>query len=95
MYRAVQRVQAGTRDYAGAGFYFARREPYSAEFYLGDALRNHAPEEVAESVARSGDDFLLVSRRYRARMGMPPQRDVVFSNAQWTVFAPSPREGRQ
>ena len=92
MYREVRRIQAeAPLEYAGTGFYFARRTPYSAEFYLGDALRNHAPEDVAESVERSGDDFLLVSRRYRVRMEAQPGRDTVFSNAQWTVFAPSQR----
>jgi len=88
MYREIQNVQRATPEYADAKFYFANRAPYSAEFYLRDALRSHPLESVADSVANSGDDFLLVSKRYMERIKNPPPRKVVYENPKWIVFAP-------
>ncbi len=88
MYNDVLKIQRETPEYADAGFYFARREPYSAEFYLGERFRNHEPELVSVSVAKSTNDFLLVSKRYLKDIKNVTPRKVVFKNPEWTVYAP-------
>ena len=96
VYREALRIQRGAPEFADAKFYFSGSAPYSAEFYFGGALRSHAPELDAESVARSGGDFLLASKRSMKHiLAAPttatqtkPPRKAVFECREWTVFAP-------
>jgi hypothetical protein len=89
MYREVQRLQRETPAYADAKFYFARNAPYSAEFYLRDAVRVHPRETMEESLANSGRDFLLMRARDVVKLETSPARGVLLEKSKWTVFAPS------
>ncbi|MCL1909909.1 MAG: glycosyltransferase family 39 protein [Kiritimatiellaeota bacterium] len=92
MYDEVRRIRSESPEYADAGFYFARNAPFSAEFYLGDVLRVHEEEMPDESVANSGDDFLLLSKMNLQYMSGMPQREVVYENRKWLVFAPQTKQ---
>ena len=86
MYREVQQIQRETPEYANAKFYFANRAPYSAEFYLRDALKSHALESLPMSVANSSGDFLLAPRQFMP--WMKTSRKVLLDHPKWVVLAP-------
>ena len=71
--------------------YFVRRTPYSAEFYLGKNVRNHAPESVQTSFENSRDCILLFSDYY-ADNAFPllekNPRKLILKYKVWYAFAP-------
>jgi len=79
---------------AGKDFYFGGREaPYSAEFYLGDRVRQHTPESVEESVRKSADALFLIRRdRIPRKEGVPREevipRKLMMKKGHWLVYGP-------
>ena len=73
-------------------FYFARNTPYSAEFYLGDLIRNHPKEDRRESFLNSASCVLFITRndfrKLRQSPGTLPGRKKLFTCGVWEVFAP-------
>jgi hypothetical protein len=131
MYRELQRIQRETPAYADAKFEFINNDPYSSEFYLGDAARHYPPPEVPSDPAiikqkldhareamardaekfhalnrsiqtkhargvleRSAGDFVILEKKQMELFDEPPQRDAVFSNRYWVVFAPVASEAQ-
>ena len=71
--------------------YFVRRTPYSAEFYLGEKVRNHAPESVQTSIENSRDCILLFSDYYAPKtfpLLEKHPRQLLFKYKVWYAYAP-------
>ncbi|MCL1887987.1 MAG: hypothetical protein FWF96_03855, partial [Kiritimatiellaeota bacterium] len=69
IYRELSRIQAETPAYADAKFEFMHNDPYSAEFYLGDATRRDLPADV------QGNPGLIREKQERAREAMAREGD--------------------
>lgn len=88
----VRERETGRR--VNAGYYFLGRTPHSAEFYLGDRVRNHPDEYSGESLTNSMPYFLMVTDRNLAKLGQPPDRELILEHGKWNMFAPEKREAR-
>ena len=69
-------------------FYFYRRVPYSAYFYLGDRVIPHADEGVAVSEAASRPHFLVSRKRDLERHPLKESREVLLETGLWALCAP-------
>ena len=96
MYAEVLRVRRENPEYAQTKFYFSQNAPFSAEFYVRDALRVHPGEQIEESLENSRDDFLFISKKRLEAIvktgAAAPQREIVFENSGWYVFAPATKQ---
>ena len=70
-------------------FYFYRRVPYSAYFYLGDRVIRHGKEDAESSEAASRPYYLVSTKREEKRHPLKGFRRPVMGNDVWTLYAPS------
>ncbi len=75
-------------QYEGKQFYFMRRTPHSAEFYMKGRVFHHPDELRQESVLRSKKFILLTTERDLKKYGTPPNRKVIDRDGVWRVLAP-------
>ena len=70
-------------------FYFYRKVPYSAYFYLGDRVIPHAKEDAETSEAASRPHYLVSTKRETKRHPLQGFRREVMETGVWTLYAPS------
>ncbi len=70
-------------------FYFYRKVPYSAYFYLGDRVIPHAKEDPESSEAASRPHYLVSTKREVRRHPLKGFRRPVMETDVWTLYAPS------
>jgi len=75
-------------------FYFYRKVPYSAYYYLGDRVIPHAKEEPEASEAASLAHFMLSTKHDVKRHPPAAPRKLLLENGVWALYAPAeePRE---
>ena len=73
----------------GEYFYFYRKVPYSAYFYLGDRVIKHANESPDESETASRPHYLVSSKRDTRKHPLKGFRRPVMESGVWTLYAPS------
>ncbi len=76
------------------GYYFFRKTPLSAEFYLGDRVRNHPDEKTEASLTNSIPYLLMISDKNLENLDLPLNRKLLLEYGQWNLFAPAKREER-
>jgi 4-amino-4-deoxy-L-arabinose transferase-like glycosyltransferase len=77
-----------------AGYYFFRKTPLSAEFYLGDRVRNHPDEKTEASLTNSIQYLLMISDKNLEDLDQPLKRELLLEYGQWNLFAPAKMEER-
>ena len=70
-------------------FYFYRKVPYSAYFYLGDRAIMHANEDAESSEAASRPHYLVSTKRDTRKHPLKGFRRPVMETGVWTLYAPS------
>ncbi|MBQ7730837.1 MAG: glycosyltransferase family 39 protein [Lentisphaeria bacterium] len=70
-------------------FYFYRKVPYSAYFYLGDRVIPHAKEDAETSEAASRPHYLVSTKREARKHPLKGFRRTVMETDVWTLYAPS------
>jgi len=70
-------------------FYFYRRVPYSAYFYLGDRVIPHGKEDAEVSEEASRPHYLISTRRDVKRHPLKGFRRPVMQTGVWTLYEPS------
>ena len=70
-------------------FYFYRKVPYSAYFYLGDRAIMHANEDATVSEAASRPHYLVATKRDTRKHPLKGFRRPVMESGVWTLYAPS------
>lgn len=70
-------------------FYFYRKVPYSAYFYLDDRVIPHAKEEGETSEAASMPHYLVSTKRELKRHPLQGFRREVMETGVWVLYAPS------
>ncbi len=86
---------ARSKEYTGQTFYFWRKTPYSAEFYMGPRVWYHADESMRTSVKNSRSCILLITEREIRKYGPPAGRRLLARRGSWSVWSPqadSPRD---
>lgn len=91
----VKALQRQRPDLQTARYYFACRTPYSAEFYLGPAVRHHPQELTPASLRNSKDDILFISQRHQRHLKEPVRRELLLSSGVWHVYAPATERDTQ
>ncbi|MCQ2352188.1 MAG: glycosyltransferase family 39 protein [Victivallaceae bacterium] len=79
---------ARSEKYAGSSFYFLRKTPYSAEFYMGSRVRHHANESQKISAANSRECILLVNQKELKKYGIPAGRKLLDRRGFWSAWSP-------
>jgi 4-amino-4-deoxy-L-arabinose transferase-like glycosyltransferase len=77
-----------------AGYYFFRKTPLSAEFYLGDRVRNHPDEKTEASLTNSLPYLLMISDQNLKNLDQPLKRELLLEHGQWNLFAPAKTDER-
>lgn len=86
---AYRRAEAELVNYPGSRIYIARRNPYSAEFYIKPKLAVHLKERFNVSLANSCNDIFLVSSDHWDDMAKAhSSRKELFTHGCWKAFAP-------
>jgi len=70
-------------------FYFYRRVPYSAYFYLGERAIPHAKEDAEASETASRPYYLVGTKHDLTRHPLKESRGVLLKTGVWTLFAPA------
>ena len=70
-------------------FYFYRKVPYSAYFYLGDRVIPHAKEDPEPCEAASRPHYLVSTKRELKRHPLQGFRREVMKNGVWALYAPA------
>ena len=70
-------------------FYFYRRVPYSAYYYLGDRVIPHAKEEAEPSEAASLGHYLIGTKHDLKRHPPVRERRLLLENGVWALYAPA------
>ena len=70
-------------------FYFYRRVPYSAYFYLGSRVIPHADETPASSEAAARQFFLVSKKRDIKRHPIRESRRLLLETGVWALYAPA------
>lgn len=73
----------------GGQFYFYRKVPYSAYYYLGDRAIPHPNEGPEPSEAASRDCFLMSTKRDMRRHPLAEPRRLLLENGVWALYAPA------
>jgi 4-amino-4-deoxy-L-arabinose transferase-like glycosyltransferase len=90
-----QRVLAHERETGQrikAGYYFLRKTPLSAEFYLGDRVKNHPDEKSEVSLTNSLPYLLMIPDSHLDKLEKPLNRKLLLEYGQWNLFAPAAKE---
>ena len=70
-------------------FYFYRKVPYSAYYYLEDRAIPHAKEEAEPSQAASRPYYMLSTKYDLRRHPLEEPRRLLLENAVWALYAPA------
>ena len=70
-------------------FYFYRRVPYSAYFYLGDRVIPHAKEDAEPSEAASKPHYLIGTKHDLKRHPLKESRRELLKTGVWLLYAPA------
>ena len=70
-------------------FYFYRRVPYSAYYYLGDRVIPHAKEDAEPSEAASLGHYLIGTKHDLKRHPPVAPRRLLLENGVWALYAPA------
>jgi len=70
-------------------FYFYRKVPYSAYYYLGERVVPHAREEAEPSEAASRPYYLLSRKHDLKRHPIESSRLLLLENGVWALYAPA------
>ena len=89
VFKAVRDTCRSDADLTGRRIYFVRRLPYSAEFYLGNAVAYHRDESVAKSQAAVRDDMILAVPWNRSRGFVPGDRRQLAEGGVWAFYGPA------
>ena len=74
------------------GYYFFRKTPLSAEFYLGDRVRNHPDEKGEASLTNSRPYNLLITDKNLSEITKPLNRKRMLEHGKWNLFSPEQPE---
>lgn len=70
-------------------FYFYRRVPYSAYFYLGDRVIPHAKEDAGPSETASRPHYLVGTKHDLNRHPLKETRRELLTTGVWALYAPA------
>ena len=70
-------------------FYFYRRVPYSAYFYLGDRVIPHAKEDAEPSEEASKPHYLVGTKHDLKRHPLKESRRELLKTGVWSLYAPA------
>ena len=70
-------------------FYFYRKAPYSAYYYLGDRVIPHAKETKEESEAAARPYYLVSTKRELKRHPLDEPRRLLLETGVWALYAPA------
>ena len=70
-------------------FYFYRKVPYSAYFYLGERVIPHAKEDADPSEDASRPYYFVATKHDLMRHPLKESRGVLLKTGVWTLFAPA------
>ena len=70
-------------------FYFYRKVPYSAYFYLGERAIKHPNEDPEASETASRPHYLVATKRDTRKHPLKGFRRPVMESGVWTLYAPS------
>lgn len=86
----VRETETGQR--VKSEYYFFRKTPLSAEFYLGDRVRNHPDEKPEASLTNSRPYLLMIADKNLEHVDPPLNRKLLLKYGQWNLFAPAAKE---
>jgi len=87
MFKNMRDIRRDSSELSRYHYYVAGATPYSAEFYLHDAVVQHPRESVEESLDASGDTILLIRTKHIPKEGMQNRR-LIYKKGSWAAFAP-------
>lgn len=93
-YQRLIRRENETGQRVKGEYYFFRKTPLSAEFYLGDRVRNHPDEKPEVSLTNSIPYQLMISDKNLEHLDQPLNRKLLLEHGQWNLFAPAKGEER-
>ena len=70
-------------------FYFYRKVPYSAYFYLGDRVVPHAKEDAEPSENASLKHYMIASKHDLKRHPLAREPRLLMENGVWALYAPA------
>ena len=88
MFDKIKKIQQADAKLQNIKYYFGRRTPYSAEFFLKQKVINHNKEDINHSVAVSGEAIFFLPTREMEDLKLPINRVKLYENNGWIVFAP-------
>ena len=91
-YQRVLAHERETGQRVKAGYYFLRKTPLSAEFYLGDRVKNHPDEKSEVSLTNSLPYLLMIPDNHLDKLEKPLNRKLILEYGQWNLFAPAKTE---
>ncbi|MEG2075343.1 MAG: glycosyltransferase family 39 protein [Victivallaceae bacterium] len=93
MFDAIKKLQQADAKLQNVNYYFGRRTPYSAEFYLEKNIVNHDKEDINYSVEASKEAIFFLPTRELEDLKLPVNRAKIFQNNGWVVYAPENYNG--